>query len=94
MAAHAARRLGEMAANTATIVGIEAAAAVQGIEFHRPLRSSDLLEAQVAAIRSRVARYERDRFFAPDIQAMREWAIAAPLPDCVVDLLASRSGRR
>jgi histidine ammonia-lyase len=89
MAANGARRLREMAANTAAIVGIEAAAAVQGIEFRRPLRSSDALEAQVVHIRGRVAPYERDRFFAPDIEAMAEWAAEAPLPPCVHELLPS-----
>jgi histidine ammonia-lyase len=90
MATNGARRLQEMASNTATIVGIEAAAAVQGIEFHRPLRSSRLLEAQVEHVRARVAPYEHDRFFAPDIQTMTEWAAAAPLPPAVRDLLPSR----
>jgi len=89
MAANGARRLREMAANTAAIVGIEAAAAVQGIGFRRPLRSSDALEAQVAHIRGRVAPYERDRFFAPDIEAMAEWAAEVPPPPCVRELLPS-----
>jgi histidine ammonia-lyase len=89
MAANGARRLHDMAANTATIVGIEAAAAAQGIEFHRPLRSSDTLEAQVAHIRARVAPWDRDRFFAPDIEAMRAWAAGAPLPAAVRALLPS-----
>lgn len=91
MATFAARRLLEMATNSATIVGIEAAAAVQGLEFHRPLRSSDVLESQVAAIRARVARYDRDRFFAPDIDAMTAWAAAPPLPADVAALLPSRN---
>jgi histidine ammonia-lyase len=91
MAANGARRLQEMARNTAGIVGIEAAAAVQGLEFHRPLRSSGALEAQVAHIRARVAPYDRDRFFAPDIQTMTEWATDAPLPPAVRALLPSRA---
>ena len=90
MATNAARRLGEMAANTATIVGIEAAAAVQGIEFHRPLRSSELLEAQVTHVRARVAPYDRDRFFAPDIEAMKAWASETPWPAVVTALVPSR----
>jgi histidine ammonia-lyase len=89
MATNGARRLCDMAANSATIVGIEAAAAVQGIEFHRPLRSSDTLEAQVAQVRLRVAPYDRDRFFAPDIQAMNAWVAAVPLPAEVRSLLPS-----
>ncbi len=90
MATNGARRLHDMAANTATIVGIEAAAAVQGIEFHRPLRSSDALEAQVAHIRTRVAPYDHDRFFAPDIETMSRWAVEAPLPAPVRALLPSQ----
>jgi histidine ammonia-lyase len=91
MATNAARRLQMMAANTATIVGIEAAAAAQGIEFHRPLTSSAVLEAQVAEIRRRVAPYLRDRYFAPDIQAMSEWATAPPLSADVIALLPSHN---
>jgi len=90
MATNAARRLLEMADNTATIVGIEAAAAVQGIEFHRPLRTSPLLEDQVSAIRRLVAPYDRDRFFAPDIEAMKNWVTAGAHPAAARDLLPSR----
>jgi histidine ammonia-lyase len=91
MAANGARRLQEMASNTATIVGIEAAAAAQGIEFRRPLRSSDVLEAQLTEIRSRVAPYRCDRFFAPDIEAMKNWVSSARLPPDILGLLLSRS---
>lgn len=78
MATYAARRLGEMVSNTAVIVGIEAMAACQGIELKRSAqspRSSALVEAELAAIRTRVAFVERDRLFAPDVEAMRLWAL-------------------
>ena len=78
MATNAARRLGEMVENTATIVGIEAMAAAQGIEFHRPLKSSAALEETVCDIRRHVAFYDRDRFLAPDIEAMKRWVHSAP----------------
>ena len=78
MATNAARRLGEMVENTATIVGIEAMAAAQGIEFHRPLASSAALEETLRDIRERVAFYEHDRFLAPDIEAMKRWVLSAP----------------
>jgi histidine ammonia-lyase len=77
MATYAARRLGEMVNNTAVVVGIEAMTAAQGIELKRPLKSSPLLEAQFAAIRSRVAFLDRDRYLAPDLEAMRLWALQA-----------------
>jgi histidine ammonia-lyase len=72
MSAFAARRLLEMADNTATIVAIELLAAVQGVELRRPLKTSPALEPVVAEIRSCVAFYDGDRFFAPDIAAIRE----------------------
>ena len=44
MAAHAARRLGPMAANAANVIGVELLAAAQGCDFHAPMRSSEALE--------------------------------------------------
>jgi histidine ammonia-lyase len=71
MATHGARRLIEMADNAATVIGIELLAAAQGIEFHRPLKSSAALERIIARVRSDVPHYSADRFFAPDIEAAR-----------------------
>jgi histidine ammonia-lyase len=69
MATFAARRLTDMNRNTSNILAIELLAAADGIEFHRPLRSSPPLEAAHAMLRARVARFERDRIFAPAIEA-------------------------
>jgi len=69
MAAHGARRLLDMAANVAVVVGIELLSAAQGVEFHRPMRSSRALEGVVAAIREIAAPYQADRYFAPDLTA-------------------------
>ncbi|HEX9473557.1 MAG TPA: histidine ammonia-lyase [Steroidobacteraceae bacterium] len=71
MATYAARRLLSMADNAAGIVAIELLAAAQGLECHRPLRSSRPLEAVLRLVRQQVPRLERDRFFAPDIAAAR-----------------------
>jgi len=67
MAAHGARRLAQMAENTTNVVAIELLAAAQGIEFHRPLKSSALLEHLIGQLRTEIPAYDRDRFFAPDI---------------------------
>ncbi|MBI2786483.1 MAG: histidine ammonia-lyase [Legionella longbeachae] len=72
MATSAARRLHEMNDNTATILAIELLAASQGIEFHKPLKSSRLLEEVYQGIRSFVAPYDSDRYFAPDIEIMKQ----------------------
>lgn len=67
MATFAARRLAGMAENTAGIVAVEWLAACQGLDFRTPLKTSPRLEEAHALLRSRVAFYERDRFFANDI---------------------------
>ncbi len=69
MATFAARRLHAMLDNTVGVVAIEWLCAAQAIEFHRPLRSSDALEALHARLRAKVARLEVDRLMAPDIEA-------------------------
>jgi histidine ammonia-lyase len=79
MATFAARRLDQMAHNTAVIVGIELLAAAQGIEFHRPLLSSQHLEHVHAQLRAQVAPYDADRFFAPDIEAARRLVLDGAL---------------
>ena len=40
-------------------------------ELHRPMQSSDRLEAAVSAIREAVPFYDRDRPMAPDIAAVK-----------------------
>jgi histidine ammonia-lyase len=76
MATHGARRLLPMAANAASVVGIELLAAVQGCDFHEPMTSSDPLERVRALVRGQVPPLTQDRYFAPDI-------------DCATSLVAS-----
>ena len=78
MATHGARRLTDMAENTTHTVAIELLAAAQGIEFHRPLTTSVPLESAIGGLRERVAGYDRDRFFAPDIAAAAGWLAGGP----------------
>jgi histidine ammonia-lyase len=69
MATFAARRLHTMLDNTAGVVAIEWLCAAQAIEFHRPLHSSEKIEAQLMRLRAKVARLGVDRLMAPDIEA-------------------------
>ena len=71
MSTFAARRLTPMAANTARIVAIELLAAAQGVDLRRPLKTSATLEQVMAAIRGKVPFWDRDRAFAPDLEAIR-----------------------
>ncbi len=90
MATHAARRITRMADNAAAVIGIELLAAAQGIDFHRPARSSKSLEEVHAAIRSEVPFYAADRYFAPDIQAAQRWVQSGRFSPLVKRILPSR----
>jgi len=72
MATFAARRLGEMADNTAGIVAIELLAACQGVDFRKPLKTSSLLEQAKQILRHEVPFYDQDRYFAPDIEKAKK----------------------
>src|SRR5271154_4830370 len=86
MAAHGARRLREMAANTANVLGIELLAAAQACDFHAPLGSSVALQAVRATIRARVPHLDDDRFFTPDIHAATDLVQRGALADAVAPL--------
>jgi histidine ammonia-lyase len=91
MATHAARRLGPMVENAAGVVGIELLAAAQGIDFHRPARSSAVLERIHAEIRADIPFYAVDRYFAPDIAAAKDLVMSGRFAVLVNRLLPSRT---
>jgi len=72
MGATAARKAVQVVANTRRILGIEAVAAAQALEFHRPLLTSPPLAAAYDRLRTRVAPLEGDRLLAPDLEAAAE----------------------
>jgi histidine ammonia-lyase len=72
MATFAAARLHAMLDNVAHIVAIELLAAVQGIEFHRPTKTSAVLEQVVEQIRAVSERYVEDRSLSGDITRLAQ----------------------
>lgn len=70
MATFAARKLGDLAANTAFILAIELLAAAQGVDLRAPHLTSERLQCVMREIRSRVKHYDIDHYLAPDIEAM------------------------
>ena len=68
MAAHGARRLGQMTDNLNRILGVELLCAAQGIDFRAPLTTSRTLQAVVARVREEVATLGEDRYLAPDLE--------------------------
>jgi histidine ammonia-lyase len=69
MAAHGARRLGQMVENLERILGVELLCAAQGIEFRAPLVTSAALQQVVGCLRANVPALTDDRFLAPDLNA-------------------------
>lgn len=69
MAPNAGKRLWPMAENVRDILAIEWLGACQGLDFRVGLKTSPKLERARGLLREKVAHYEKDRFFAPDIEA-------------------------
>ncbi|MEF3047522.1 histidine ammonia-lyase [Pseudotabrizicola sp. L79] len=79
MAAHAARRLARMNTNLNVILGVEAMAAAQGIDFRAPLQTSPALQQVMRVIRARIATLSADRALTPDIEAAADLVRAGAL---------------
>jgi histidine ammonia-lyase len=67
MGAFAALKARTVVAHAAHVVATELVCACQGLEFHRPLRSTDALEDALARVRKRVPRLEEDRSLAGEL---------------------------
>ncbi|WP_136246557.1 histidine ammonia-lyase [Halomonas borealis] len=90
MAPAAGKRLWEMADNVRGILAIEWLAACQGLDFRHGLKTTEPLEQARQSLRERVAYYDKDRFFAPDIDAANELLKARTLSHLVTaELLPS-----
>ena len=72
MSTFAARRLSEMADNTAGILALELIMACQGMDFHQPLLSSGTLMSVHALVRDRVPHLDQDRFLGPELEIAKE----------------------
>ncbi len=79
MACHGARRLLQMTDNLATIIGIEALTAAQGVELREPLTTSPELQKVIATIRSVVPSLEEDRYMANDLKAATDLVASGAL---------------
>jgi histidine ammonia-lyase len=79
MATHGARRLLPMAANAANVIGIELLAAVQGCDFHAPMKSSERLERARALLRTKIPHLDDDRHMAPDMEQATALVVSGAL---------------
>jgi histidine ammonia-lyase len=72
MATFAARRLRDIFDNVAGILAIEWLAACQGLDFRKPLKTSEQLQVLMNLLREHVPFYDKDRYFAPDIETAKQ----------------------
>jgi len=70
MGALAALKARTAAEHAARVIAIELACACQGLEFHRPLRSTPPLEEALRRVREYVPRVERDRPLADELEGL------------------------
>lgn len=84
MATFAGRRLKDIYDNVAGILAVEWLSATQGVDFRKPLKTSALLEDARSLLRADVPFYDKDRYFAPDIQAAIDLIQAEKLADILV----------
>jgi histidine ammonia-lyase len=70
MGALAALKASTAVKYAAHVVATELVCACQGLEFHRPLRSTDALESALAGVRGYVAPLDEDRSLAAELEAL------------------------
>ncbi|XP_027035772.1 histidine ammonia-lyase-like [Pocillopora damicornis] len=85
MGGFSARKALNVVKNVEKVLAIELLAACQGIEFLRPLKTTEPLEAVHSLVRKVVKPWDKDRFMAPDIEAVLKlvkkgkiWEVASP----------------
>ena len=91
MATFAARRLQDMNENSRGIVAVELLAAAQALELHAPCKTSIPLQAVLKEVRTRVAHYDEDRYFSPDILRASELIEEGYFYALISDILPSGS---
>ena len=70
MAMGAALKLKQIVANLETILAIEFLCAAQGVDYLRPLKAGEAVEAAYGCIRNRIAHLSQDRVLSKDIETM------------------------
>ncbi|MGF7230937.1 histidine ammonia-lyase [Arachidicoccus sp.] len=85
------RKLNQVIGNVENILAIELLYAAQAVDFRRPLKSSPVLEAVHALVRSKVAFAKEDSIFSKDIQALQKIIVEGLLVKCANDFLVKNN---
>ena len=72
MGALAARKAREIVELASQVVAIELICAAQGVEFHRPIQTTETLEATIAGVRQTVPALGDDRSLSAEIEQLAE----------------------
>ena len=88
----AARKALMVARNAASVLAVEALAALQGLHLLEPLQPSKALRPVVGGARSAFPPLASDRFIQPEIEAMAGWLGEGRL-GALAGLLTGVSGR-
>ena len=91
MATFAARKLTDLAINSATVIGIEMMAACQSIDFHQDLKTSKVLYQVHQKVRESVPFLNQDRLMSPDINHMQQLVLSGQLNEYLSDVCPSLS---
>ena len=71
MAPIAARKASQIARNAAGVIAVELMAGAEGIDYHRPLKTSPKLQEIYAAVRARSPHFTADRYWADEMSALQ-----------------------
>ncbi len=82
----AARKALEIIDNVENILSAELLGAFQGIDFHKPLKSSPIIEELMTEFRKEVSFMDEDRYIAPDIKIAKKY-VSEIIPNKLKDLL-------
>lgn len=72
MGGWAARKALSVVDNVETVLAIEILAACQALDFLRPLKSTEPIEAVRSVVRSKVPFLESDRIMSTDMEAVKQ----------------------
>jgi len=89
MGGWAARKALKVVENIERVVAIELVVACQALDFLRPLTSTAPLEAVHAFVRTKIPKWEQDRYAKPDLDAAFEIIREGQLPEIVAPFLSS-----
>ncbi|KAI9982417.1 hypothetical protein PInf_008360 [Phytophthora infestans] len=88
MGGFAARKALTVVEHVETVVAIEILAACQALDLLRPLRTTEALEAVHGLVRTRVARFDKDRFMKPDVDAVLDLVRSGAICDVAAPFLS------